>query len=218
MQSLFNPKKRSSIALASAACMVAFTGGASANSVTLSQSPGLCGACGPNTYAVSSTFTVTVFANLGPDGGGQISVSPSLIYDVPSVTPLDCAETPAGQIVSGGAWAPFTVDCGPGGDGGLALLGYVLNIEQELFLGTPGTTGTLTLGTVTFHANLPGTSIVQSILAPFGGFVGADFQQRNPGIPLGSVTVTIVPEPTTLALLGLGLLGLGLSGRRPRRR
>lgn len=28
------------------------------------------------------------------------------------------------------------------------------------------------------------------------------------------VTITIVPEPTTVAMLGLGLLGLGLAGRR----
>ena len=43
MQSQFNLKRNALIAIATAGCLVAFTGSASANSVTLSQSPGLFG-------------------------------------------------------------------------------------------------------------------------------------------------------------------------------
>ncbi len=235
MQSLFNPKKRSSIALASAACMVAFTGGASANSVTLSQSPGLCALCGPNTYAVSSTFTVTVFANLGPDGGGQQAVGVSLTYDSSKVTALDCHEFDSGgilistspsptfgQAVGTGVYVPFTPNCGAGSpaDGGLlAGAGLVLGVEQGANTAFPaGTSGTLKLGTITFHARAPGTVTITTSLGGGGGFLGADFVNRTAGIPLGSLVVTVVPEPTTLALLGLGVLGLGLSSRRLRRR
>ena len=180
MQSLFNPKKRSSIALASAACMVAFTGGASANSVTLSQSPGLCALCGPNTYAVSSTFTVTVFANLGPDGGGQEIVLASLLYDTSNVTALDCHEFDSGGILIStspsptfgqavgndtSVYVPFTTNCGAGspGDGGLLTPGIVDLIAQTRFSGTAATSGTLNLGTATFHAKAgtPGTIIAR---------------------------------------------------------
>ena len=61
MQSLFNLEKGSLTAVAIAGCLVAFTGSASANSITLSKSVGI----GPSTYSISSSFTVTVFANLG---------------------------------------------------------------------------------------------------------------------------------------------------------
>ena len=221
---LLNLKKGSLVGLVIAGFLVASTGVASANSVTLSQSPGLCGACGPSTYSVSSSFTVTIFANLGPTGGGQEGVNVSLLYDPAFVTAADCAEAPGGQTVGGGTYAPLTPNCGVGSPGldALAVPGQVVGIEQ-FFTGTgvQGTSGTLILGTVTFHASAvtPVTNI-NSALAPFpgGGFLGADFVLRNPGIPLGTVTVTIVPEPTTLVLLGIGVLGLGLSSRRMRRR
>ena len=67
MQSLFNLKKSSLTTAAIAGCMVAFTGGASANSVTLSLGLGMpFGRAGTisSPYFTTSAFTVTVFANL----------------------------------------------------------------------------------------------------------------------------------------------------------
>ena len=204
--------------LAIAGCLVAFTGAASANSVTLSQSGGV----GPSSYAVSSSFTVTVFANLGPDGGGQSTIFVSLDYDPSVITATACLETPAGQVVGGAFYGPFTVNCGRGSpaDGGLlTAVGLVHLIEQDSkepgFVG--GASGTLILGTVTFHASSPGTASIASTFTLTDGFLGNDFTVRTTGISLGSVSATVIPEPTTLALVGLGVLGLGLSSRLRRR-
>ncbi len=218
MQSLFNLKRSCLIALAIAVCMVAFAGAASANSITLTKTGGTPG---PSSYSLSSTFIVTVFANLGPTGGGNVQVTVSLTYDQSVITAVSCLETPGLQFVGDGVWAPLTANCGAfnPGDGGLVTPGIVLGIEQSNF-GIPGSGsfGTLELGTITFHAAADGTDTITASLDGGGGFLGADFVNRTSGIPLDSLVVTVVPEPTTLALLGLGVLGLGLSGRRLRRR
>ena len=81
---MVNLKKSSWIALAVAGCLVAFTGSASANSITLTKSVGDGGGGGPpptpSVYSVSSFFTVTVFANLTGEGGGQNLIAASLVY------------------------------------------------------------------------------------------------------------------------------------------
>ena len=148
----------------------------------------------------------------------------SLTFDESLITGTDCVEEPSGQIVGSGTYAPSTENCGPGvaTQDVFSIPGIARLVEQERILGTPASSGTLILGTVTFHAMSPTPLTgINSVLAEFGlggGFVGADFILRNPGIPLGTVTLKIIPEPTTLALLGLGILGLGLSSRRLRRR
>ena len=74
------------------------------------------------------------------------------------------------------------------------------------------------LGTVTFHIDSFGSPSIASQFGA-GGFIGEDFVNRTVG-SLGSVSFTNspVPEPTTIALVGLGILGLGLTGRGRSRR
>jgi len=62
---------------------------------------------------------------------------------------------------------------------------------------------TTPLGTIT-NFNWQTTPSTQRLL-----FFGVPFAQ--PGV---SVTIVAIPEPTTAAMLGLGLLGLALAGRR----
>ena len=195
MQSLFNLKRSCLIALAIAVCMVAFAGAASANSITLSKSGG---APGPSSYSISSTFVVTVFANLGPTGGGNVQVTVSLTYDQSVITAVSCLETPGLQFVGGGVWTPFTVNCGASnpGDGGLVTPGIVLGIEQSnVGAFGSGSFGTIILGRVTYHATADGTDTIAASLGGGGGFLGSDFVNRTSGIPLGSLAVTSGTPP-----------------------
>jgi hypothetical protein len=72
--------------------------------------------------------------------------------------------------------------------------------------------GTFQLSTVTFTAVAQGTATFTWMISPLTpatqrlDYFGVT---NSPGL-----TITIVPEPTTAALLGLGLLGLAVAGRR----
>ena len=76
-------------------------------------------------------------------------------------------------------------------------------------------TGFENLSTLVFTATTPGTyGFLFSFAPATGGALGlAD--GTNPPLTLGAGgTVTVVPEPTTALLFGLGLIGLGVAGRR----
>lgn len=77
--------------------------------------------------------------------------------------------------------------------------------------------GTYSLGTVTWHLGT-GVSVVEALIA--GGDTLAIVDVNNVpsdvtgSVVLGTGTITIVPEPGTAALLGLGLMGLMVASRR----
>ena len=194
MHSLINLRKSSLTAVAIAGCLVAFTGSASANSVTLSINGGAASGSLATVSGTSNSFTVTVFANLTAEGGGQNTVVVNLNYDSSLLTATGCQEAGGtyligtspvphtGQVVGGFLYGPFVTphipNCGAGspGDGGLTTPGVVNLIAQERAIGIDATTGTLRLGTVRFHFAAGGTS---NISANFGlGLSGRPLRRR----------------------------------------
>ncbi len=86
-------------------------------------------------------------------------------------------------------------------------------------------TGTIVAPLVTFGNATNGISFgydpvnqvfgALSVVGQFGAFYSDDITPRNTGSP---GTIGTVPEPTTLALAGMGLLALGFAARRRRGR
>lgn len=70
-----------------------------------------------------------------------------------------------------------------------------------------------TLATMTFTASEVGTYLFSGDDCCGGLFLTNESTVR-PGVTSASITVQAIPEPGTLALLGIGLFGMGLSRRR----
>jgi len=117
-------------------------------------------------------------------------------------------------VFTDGPGTPFGTNFGgpvtPAGTGGAGTWGFTAGGPQ------PG--GTVTLGTVEI------TVVAGQTIDPRFNFTFPTYEGFITGIssfttvlPNGPLTgVTIIPEPTTAALLGLGIAGLVLAGRRSR--
>jgi hypothetical protein len=143
-------------------------------------------------YNVGDTITLTVFTD--SEGEELFAVGIVVAYTGPVTSLTSTPTIPP-------FWITSSVDV-------VSSPGYRLAVHALAVAGIdPGTAFGATL---TFSANAPGTATFTIGGNPNNGF-SFDFGTAVPG---ANVAVTIVPEPTTAALLGLGVVGLALTKRR----
>jgi hypothetical protein len=143
-------------------------------------------------YNVGDTITLTVSSN---SQGETLFTATTVVGYTGPVTSLTSTPTiPAGGWITG----PDVI----------SSPGFRLVFDALNFSGNDPGTGFG--GTLTFSANAPGSATFTIGGNPNLG-IAFDFGTAAAG---SSVTVSIVPEPTTAALLGLGLFGLAVAGRR----
>jgi len=150
------------------------------------------------TYNPGETITLTVTATTSDSPGTLDNAILGRIVDTAMVTPLNNAAQTAigGTFATGGLAACTATDCEVMDQ--IAFPSPINPLITNFVIATVGYTAGAVLGPVPFVWKL-----VNPGKFDFFGLTNA------PG-----VTVTIVPEPATAAMLGLGLLGLALAGRR----
>jgi len=145
---------------------------------------------GTNTYTITMTFDDTNIS------GMVVSVNSTGTY--------------TGVFTEPPLPAPFTIGlAGPGP----ILVGTGTRGSWGAVAGSAGPAGTYTVGTV--EITVGAGDVINPIFTILDGFVTfTSFTTVGPNAPLTGIT--IIPEPTTAALLGLGIVGLVIAGRRSR--
>ena len=174
------------------AVLVAFATGASAATLSVVSDK--------TTYAVGETITLSVLGDA--QGATSFSIYGRLEYDGTFVNNGTITQKLIGP---GSDWTK-----GPAVSGNNGLPSAFSEAFNQVSLSGGGQTATNPITTITLIASAVGVVTANWNVAQGSGFeLGFFGITSSPG-----VTFTIIPEPSTVALLGLGLLGLAVSGRR----
>ena len=159
------------------------------------------------TYNVSDTITVTMTLNIdGTEGAGATSAFAQISWD--GVVGVGAANsTQSGNLTSFSGGLNWTAG------GGLCVSGSLCTMIDQLQGLTsfaPDSPDSIT-ATLEIHANAIGALNLQVVDGTFNVF---GLNSAATQIGANAAAATVVPEPGTAAMVGLGLLGLASVGRR----